>query len=101
MIDENPWLPNAEGHHLNMLNFKMTPNEFEPHTPTHYKKYGACADTAASRLSPHEAKNEYEYITHILQFCVNRFTIRLTYYNSFRNISIFLGLWMRVQVLHS
>ena len=38
----------------------MTPNEFEPHTPTHYKKYGACADTAASRLSPHEAKNEYE-----------------------------------------
>ena len=60
MIDEKPWLPNGESHHLNMLNFKMTPYEFEPHSPAHYKKYGACEDTAASRLSPHEAKNEYE-----------------------------------------
>ena len=75
MSDEKSWLPNAESHHPNILNFKITPNEFEPHSPTHYKKYGAFADTAAPRLSPHEAKNEYEYITHILRFYVNRFTI--------------------------
>ena len=75
MIDKKSWLPNAKSHHLNISNFKITPNEVEPHSPTHYKKYGACADTAESRLSPHEAKNEYEYITHILRFYVNRFTI--------------------------
>ena len=75
MIDKKPWLPNAEIHHLNILNFKITPNEFEPHSPTNYKKYGACSDTAASRLSPHEAKNEYEYIIHTLRFYVNRLTI--------------------------